>query len=80
MLGTGDATKTDEFSEKFQGGRVIFNPKIYVADFGSLNRAFRKKLQHDFLKMRGGAGSKAQLYILKLHTFCDCEMGCWRLS
>ena len=29
---------TDEFSEKFQrGGGVIFNPKIYVADFGPLN-------------------------------------------
>ena len=40
-LGTDDSTKTDEFSEKFQrGGEVIFNPKIYVADFGPLNRAF----------------------------------------
>ena len=28
-LGKGGATKSDEFSEKFQGGRgVIFNPKI----------------------------------------------------
>ena len=36
-LGTGQAIKTDEFSEKFQGGglRVIFNPKTFVdADFG----------------------------------------------
>ena len=34
-------TKTDEFSEKFQrGGRVIFNPKVYVANFGPFNRAF----------------------------------------
>ena len=33
-LGTGQATKTDEFSESIQrGGGVIFNPKIYVADF-----------------------------------------------
>ena len=32
----------DELSEKFQrwGGGVIFNPKIYVADFGPLNRTF----------------------------------------
>ena len=45
VLGTGDTTKTDEFSEKLQrdggrGGGVIFNPKIYVADFGPLRRAF----------------------------------------
>ena len=45
VLGTGDTTKTDEFSEKLQrdggrGGGVIFNPKIYVADSGSLSRAF----------------------------------------
>ena len=33
ILGTGHGTKMDEFLEKFQGG-VIFNPKIYVADFG----------------------------------------------
>ena len=41
-LGTGGHTKADEFSEKFQsGGRgVIFNPKLYVVDFGPLNRAF----------------------------------------
>ena len=42
LLGTGDETddtKTDEFSEKFQGGGgegVIFNPNIYTADFGPL--------------------------------------------
>ena len=57
-LGTGQATKTDEFSENFQGGGVIFNPKIYVADFGPLYRAVKwvwgKKLQYDFLKMMGG--------------------------
>ena len=43
--GTDGSTKTDEFLEKFQGV-VIFNPKIYIADFGplyrSLNRDFRK--------------------------------------
>ena len=45
------------------GGGVIFNPKIYVADFGPLYTAlsdvFRKKLQHNFPKMRGGGGSTA---------------------
>ena len=42
FLGTDGATKSDEFSEKFQrrGGGVIFNPKIYIAKFGPLNRAF----------------------------------------
>ena len=41
LLGTNGNTKTDVFSEKFQkGGGVISNPKIYIADFGLLNRAF----------------------------------------
>ena len=40
-LGTTGNSKTDVFSEKFQkGGGVISNPKIYIADFGLLNRAF----------------------------------------
>ena len=40
-LGTGDGTKMDEFSEHFQrGAGVIFNPKIFIADFGPKNRAF----------------------------------------
>ena len=35
----GDTAKKDEFSEisKWVGG-VIFNPNIYVADFGPVNR------------------------------------------
>ena len=32
-LGTGGVSKTDEFSEKFQRGGVIFNPKNYVVHF-----------------------------------------------
>ena len=41
VLGTDDATQTGEFSEKFQtGGGVIFNPKIYVADFGNFKQGF----------------------------------------
>ena len=40
VLGKLSPSKTDEISEKFQrGGGVIFNPKIYIAKFGSLNRA-----------------------------------------
>ena len=34
-LGTGHGTKSDEFSDKGQRG-VIFNPKIYIPDFGPL--------------------------------------------
>ena len=36
LLGKGGATKSDEFLEKFQRGEggVIFNQKIYIADFG----------------------------------------------
>ena len=34
QLGKDGVSKTDEFSEKFQRGGVISNPKIYVADFG----------------------------------------------
>ena len=37
-IGTGK-TKTDEFSEKFRRGGGPFNPKIYIAKFGPLNRA-----------------------------------------
>ena len=33
-------TKSDEFSEKFQGGGVLFNPEICVADFGNFKKAF----------------------------------------
>ena len=54
----------------FQRGRgVIFNPKIYVADFGPLNRAvMTKKLQHEFPKMRGVKG-RLKLFP-KIHPFC----------
>ena len=40
-LGTGHVNRSDEFSEKFRkGGGVIFNPKIYIAKFLPVNRAF----------------------------------------
>ena len=47
FLGKGGATKSDEFSEKLQGGGVIFNPKIYIADFWNFNQGFlsRKLIQ-----------------------------------
>ena len=41
VLETGGASKMDEFSESFKGGRgLIVNPKIYVADFGPLKQGF----------------------------------------
>ena len=63
-LGTGDANKMGEFSEKVSkgGGEGSFSIQKYVAEFEPLNRAisdvFRKKLHHAFLKMRGGRGVK----------------------
>ena len=50
------------FRKSSEGGGVIFNPKNYIADFCHYRRyfghEFRKNLQYDFPKMRGG-GSKA---------------------
>ena len=48
------------FRKTFKGGRGgLLNPKMYVADFEPFCRAFldvfRKKLHHNFPKMRGGA-------------------------
>ena len=38
-------TKQMNFRQRSKGGRgVVFNPKIYVTDFGPLNRAFRGKI------------------------------------
>ena len=39
-LGKDPATKSDDFLEKCQGGGVIFNPKIYIADFGNFKQGF----------------------------------------
>ena len=39
-LGKGPGTKSDEFSGKCQRGGLIFNPKIYVADFGNFKQGF----------------------------------------
>ena len=48
-LGTPFPSKMDEFSEKFQrGGGVIFNPKIYIADFCHYRRYFGHEFQEKF--------------------------------
>ena len=40
------ATKSDEIPEKCrkegEGGGVIFNPKIYVVDFGNFKKGFHE--------------------------------------
>ena len=42
LLGKCPATKSDDFLEKLKkgGGGVIFDPKIYVADFGNFKQGF----------------------------------------
>ena len=56
---------------------VIFNPKIYVADFCHYRRyfghEFRKKLQYDFPKFRGAGGQRSFGTFPKIHPF-------WRRS
>ena len=55
-------------SEKFRGGGgVIFNPKIYIADFchfidDTSVMNFGKNLQYDFPKMRGGVKCRLVLF------------------
>ena len=39
-LGKGRATKSDEFSENWQGGGFIFNPKNHIADVGNFKQGF----------------------------------------
>ena len=42
----------------------IFNPRIYIADFGPLKRAFFgrfPKMQYNFLKMRGGIAGRLEI-------------------
>ena len=51
-----------------KGKGVIFNSKIYIADFCHYRRSFghefRKNLQYDFPKMRGG-GVKGRLELFR---------------
>ena len=52
--GTGGASKTDEFSEKFQRRGSFSIQKII--GFWTLKRGILKKIQYDFQKMRGEGG------------------------
>ena len=63
LKGRVTVPKQINFRKSSKGGMgVNFNPKIYVGDFGPLNRAFRKKLHHDFPEIRGGGGAKDGLF------------------
>ena len=56
-IGKDGATNSDEFSEKFQRGwgGVIFNPKIYIADFGNFKQGFlsMKLIQKSNIRVQG---------------------------
>ena len=55
-LGKRTATKSDEFVEKCQRGRgVIFNPKIYIADFENFKQGFliMKLIQNNNFRVQG---------------------------
>ena len=55
--------KQISFRKSSKGGaRVIFNPKIYNADFGSLYRAIKKNLEYDFPKMTGGVKGRLEFF------------------
>ena len=45
----------DEFLQKFQGGGVIFNPKIYIEDFGDFKQVFlsMKLIQKSNFRVQG---------------------------
>ena len=62
MFQLRDATKSDEFSEKFQrcGAGGSFSIQKFILQILNLSKGlfldvFRKKLQYNFLKMRGGS-------------------------
>ena len=67
-LGMGDATKTEFFLKSSKGGGVIFNPNIYVANSGPVNRAFfgcfPKTIADFFPKMRD-EGVKDRLELVR---------------
>ena len=58
FLGKGGATKSDEFSEKLQGGGSFSIQKfiLQILDLykGPFLNVFRKKLQFNFPKIKGG--------------------------
>ena len=52
----GPATKSDDFFETCQRGEeVIFNRKIYIADFGNLKQGFliMKLIQNSNFRVQG---------------------------
>ena len=65
-------SKTDEFSEKFQrvwGGGSFSIQKFMLQIFAIIDDTsvmnFRKNLQHNFPKMRGGRGVKGRLELFR---------------
>ena len=68
----GGATKSDEFSEKFQiEGGGSFSIQKFILHIWGLYKGFHldvseKELQYNFRKMRGG-GSKAFGFFPKIH-------------
>ena len=54
-LGKGRATKSDEFSENWQGGGFIFNPKNHIADVGNFKQGFLsiKLIQKSNFRVQG---------------------------
>ena len=73
MIIMTQATKTDKFSGNIRRGwGVIFNPKVYVANFGPLYRLFRtfsaREIAYNFLKIRVGDQRTFEIF-LKIHPF-----------
>ena len=54
-LGKGRATKSDGFSENWQGGGFIFNPKNHIADVGNFKQGFLsiKMIQKSNFRVQG---------------------------
>ena len=64
QLGKGRATKSDEFSEKCQMGEGgIFNPKIYIANFGNFKQGYLSSMEFiQYSNFRVQGMSFQQLY------------------
>ena len=74
QLGTGHATKSDEFSEKFQGGGPFSIQKFILQILGR----FPKKLQYSFPKMRGGVENSYDFYAGPIPGFGRMEISGFR--
>ena len=76
MIREADLLQNGLFLKSSEGGGVIFNPKIYIADFchfidDTSVMNFGKNLQYDFPKMRGG-GQMPFGSFPKIHPFWRC--------